>query len=152
RTYYTPPFRMYLTLSVVFFLATQIGGASPGEGINFDIDSSPPGKASPSPVDKGGNASAPAAQKAPAPPTPAPPGAPPAPAPGTGNQVSSPGTSTTVPTKLDPERQKIVDEIVARVPEKDRARARSELEKEFAHLTPGEVAPIRRVVNDPCSG
>jgi hypothetical protein len=153
RTYYTPPFRMYLTLSVVFFLATQVG-ATPGQGIRFDVDQGQSPSAA-APATGKGNASA---QRQTAPgneaiaPVPSTPGSPPAPAPGrTSGASPSPGAPATT-NQLDPERQKIVDDIVARVPEKDRARARRELQQEFAHLTPGEVAPIRRVVDDPCSG
>lgn len=153
RTYYTPPFRMYLTLSVVFFLATQIG-ADPGQGIHFDIDpkgganlklvedgakgdAKPPATAS---GDQAGTASTNAqAPKAPAttslPATP-----PPAPA------------KEAAPVKLDSERQKIVDSIVAKVPEKDRVRARRELEQEFAKMAPGDVTAVKRVVDDPCGG
>ena len=135
RTYYTPPFRMYLTLSVVFFLATQIG-ANPGEGINFDVD----------------NANQPAKT---APGGPARPGAPRAPSGGTATPSAASGSApATSPgaSKLDPERQKLVDDIVAHVPEKDRARARHDLEQDLGRLTPEEVAPIRRVVDNPCGG
>ena len=36
RTHYTPPFRMYLVLSVVFFLATSIG-ANPGDAMRLNV-------------------------------------------------------------------------------------------------------------------
>jgi hypothetical protein len=80
------------------------------------------------------------------------PGSPPAPAPTSDDQSAASASSGAATSKLDPERQKIVDDIVAHVPDKDKARARHELEQEFAHLSPSEVAPIRRVVDDPCSG
>ncbi len=41
RTYYTPPFRMYLTLSVVFFLVTSLG-SSPGD--DFTVEPRRPGR------------------------------------------------------------------------------------------------------------
>ncbi len=37
RTHYSPPFRMYLILSVVFFVLTTLGG-NPGSAIVFDLD------------------------------------------------------------------------------------------------------------------
>ena len=41
RTHYSPPFRMYLILSVVFFLLTTVGG-DPGDALRFDVN--PDGK------------------------------------------------------------------------------------------------------------
>jgi Protein of unknown function (DUF3667)/Domain of unknown function (DUF4286) len=153
RTYYTPPFRMYLTLSVVFFLATSIG-ANPGDDIKFDID--PNGSAnlklSEGDTTTPGTGQVKAGQAGKA--TTSPPsaaGASDASRPAeTARTAAKPNPPT--PVKLDPERQKLVDTIVDRVAEKDRARARKELEQEFAKLTPGQVAPIKRVVDDPCGG
>ena len=51
--------------------------------------------------------------------------------------------------KLDPERQRIVDEIVKRIPdEADRAKARAELEQDFGAMTPEQVRPIKRLMDD----
>lgn len=130
RTYYTPPFRMYLTLSVVFFLATTLG-ANPGEAVKLDVG---PGGANLQLID--GNAAQtppPAAAKS----------APAAPA------TRAPATP---PVKLDPERQKIADSIIARLPANSRAEARKDLEQELARLTPDQVKPVKQLVNDPCSG
>ena len=38
RTHFSPPFRMYLILSVAFFLLTTVGG-SPGDVLNFEVGS-----------------------------------------------------------------------------------------------------------------
>ncbi len=37
RTHYSPPFRMYLILSVAFFLLTTLGG-NPADVLNFEVD------------------------------------------------------------------------------------------------------------------
>jgi hypothetical protein len=124
RAAYAPPFRMYLILSVAFFLSTTIG-ADPGADLHLNLD------------DNGANlqlrdggeaakpdaAAAPAAQAKPKPP----------------------------PPKLDPDRQKIVDAIVEKLPQKDQANARDELQRKFATLKPDEVATVGRVVDNPCS-
>jgi hypothetical protein len=112
RTYYSPPFRMYLILSVAFFLLTSLGG-SPGDDLVFSVD-------------EGGGASL---------------------------QVTPPGADAAAPAvepKLDPERQKIVDSIVKRLPEQQRAAARADLVRELSEMSPEDVAPMKRLVNDPC--
>jgi hypothetical protein len=119
RTYYSPPFRMYLILSVAFFLLTSLG-SNPGDDLVFSVD-------------KEGGASlqvAPGSAEAPAP----------------GEAAPAPATAT----RLDPERQTIVDSIVKRVPETQRSEARAGLEKEFSSLSPEEIAPVKRLVDDPC--
>jgi hypothetical protein len=124
RTYYSPPFRMYLILSVAFFLLTSLGG-SPGDDLIFSFDKE--GEASlqlAPPAGGKANATPAAGSKAPAAPA--------------------------AETSLDPERQKIVDTIVERIPEKQRSEARAGLEKELSSLSPEEVAPVKRLVNDPC--
>ncbi|MGB5104208.1 MAG: hypothetical protein WBO04_12960, partial [Steroidobacteraceae bacterium] len=54
-------------------------------------------------------------------------------------------------SKLDPETQRLVDALVQRAPEKDRARVRTELEAELGKLTTEQIAPVQKVLNDPCS-
>ena len=129
RTHYSPPFRMYLILSVAFFLLTTVGGSSPGDALNFDVGND---------GDGGANITLGPAEQAP-------------PAPGTADSKDAAAkTPATVP-KLDPQRQRIVDEIVKRIPARDRERARTELAKEFGALTPEQIAPVQRFVDDPCS-
>jgi uncharacterized membrane protein len=114
RTHYSPPFRMYLILSVVFFLLTTLGG-NPADVLVFDVGNDGSGGAN--------------VQVGPGDPAP-----------------SAPATTT-----LDPERQRIVDEIVKRIPaEADRAKARAEIERDLGAMTPEQVAPIRRLMTDPC--
>ncbi|MDH4166681.1 MAG: DUF4286 family protein [Gammaproteobacteria bacterium] len=124
RAYYSPPFRMYLILSVAFFLLTSLG-SNPGDDLTFNIDNeggaslqlTPPGDGKTTATSSSG-AKAPAAPAA--------------------------------ATRLDPERQLIVDSIVKRIPEQQRSEARAGLEKELSSLSPEEVAPVKRLVNDPC--
>jgi hypothetical protein len=137
RTHYSPPFRMYLILSVAFFLLTTVGGSSPGDALNFDVGNDGSG---------GANISLGPTEQAP----PAP--GEEVPAPGTaGSKDATAKTPATAP-KLDPQRQRIVDEIVKRIPDRaDRAQARAELEKDFGAMTPEQIAPVQRFVDDPCS-
>jgi hypothetical protein len=138
RTYYSPPFRMYLILSVVFFLLASLGG-SPGDDLIFNVDKE--GGASLQITPPGADAAAPG--EAP-------------PAPGDGKTTAPEPSGAQAPakpaaqTRLDPERQKIVDSIVKRIPEKQRSAARADLEKELSSLSPEEIAPVKRLVNDPC--
>ena len=54
--------------------------------------------------------------------------------------------SPTAAPKLDPQRQRIVDEIVKRIPDPaDRAKARAELEQDFGAMTPEQIAPMQRL-------
>jgi len=140
RTHYSPPFRMYLILSVAFFLLASLGGGSPGDALNFELGNAGKGGANltlgpgeQAPSAPGDGVSAPGAS-----------GSPEAPAPATTkNPAAAP--------QLDPERQRIVDEIVKRIPARDRERARTELAKEFGAMTPEQIAPVQRFVDDPCS-
>jgi hypothetical protein len=141
RTHYSPPFRMYLILSVAFFLLTTMGGSSPGDALNFDVGNDGNG---------GANLTLGSGEQAP----PAPGGGVPEPGnagPKAAPATAAPSTAAEAP-QLDPQRQRIVDEIVKRIPDRaDRARARAELEKEFGALTPAQMAPVQRLVDDPCS-
>ena len=67
----------------------------------------------------------------------------------------APAPATAKPTEpasqLDPERVRIIDEIVKHIPDNaDRAKARAELEQDFGAMTPEQVAPIKRLMDDPC--
>ncbi len=121
RTHYSPPFRMYLILSLAFFLLTSVSATNPGDAFNFDVNSDGDGGAA---VTLG-----PAGEA-----RPATPGSPPPPAP-----------------TLDPERQRLLEQIVKYLPAADQERARRELSKELGAMSPAEIAPIQRLANDPCS-
>jgi hypothetical protein len=121
RTHYTPPFRMYLTLSVLFFLATSIG-ADPGDAMRLNVD------------ENGANLQI--SDDAPAD----------APVP----EATAPPAPTQGAARLDPTRQRVVDAIVDRLPASEQAEARRELEREIGALTPEQMGPVQRLVDDPC--
>lgn len=120
RTHYSPPFRMYLILSLAFFLLTSVSATNPGDVLNFDVSSD----------GNGGGAVVldPAGETGPA---------------------TQDGPATPAPT-LDPERQRLLEQIVKHLPAADQARARRELGKDLGALSPAEIAPIQRLANDPC--
>ena len=118
RTRYTPPFRMYLILSVAFFLLTSVAG-DPGSSIVLDVD----GDGANLRIGDGDGGEAASTRDA----------GPPAAAP-----------------KLDPGRQRIIDAIVSRVPEAEKANVRSDLEREINGLGDEDAGRIRRLVEDPC--
>ena len=140
RTHYSPPFRMYLILSVAFFLLASLGGGSPGDALNFEVGNDGEG---------GANLTLGPGEQAPSAPADG------ASAPGASGSPDAPASATTknpaAAPKLDPERERIVDEIVKRIPARDRERARTELAKEFGAMTPEQIAPVQRFVDDPCS-
>ncbi len=118
RTHYSPPFRMYLILSVAFFLLTTVGG-NPADVLNFEVGNDGSG---------GANLTLGPGEQAP-------------PAPDTADSKGAPAPaaakSPTDAPKLDPQRQRIVDEIVKRIPDPaDRAKARADLEQDFGAMTP----------------
>ncbi len=148
RAHYTPPFRMYLILSVAFFLSTTIG-ADPGADIHLNVDDD--GANLQYKVDEApANPSATGTQPPAVPAAPSAAGKSPA-----GKSPAAKSPATTPPPdaapKLDPSRQRMVDAIVNRIPEPDRARARAEMEREFAAMTPEQAAVVDRVVANPCS-
>jgi hypothetical protein len=127
RAHYTPPFRMYLMLSVAFFLSTTLG-ADPGADLHFDVGNDGANLQ----LREGNHAPAPDGSKTPA-------------------TSATPATPKTPPPKLDPARQQIVDAIVGKLPKNDQAQARDELQRKLATLKPEEVATVNRVVANPCT-
>ncbi|MGL6224079.1 MAG: DUF4286 family protein [Steroidobacteraceae bacterium] len=120
RTHYSPPFRMYLILSLAFFLLTSVSATNPGDALNFDLNSDGDGGAN---VTLGPTE---AARPAPA------------------------GDPATAAPVLDPERQRLLEQVVKYLPAADRERARRELGKDIGAMSPTEFAPIQRLANDPC--
>jgi hypothetical protein len=120
----------------------SLGGGNPGDALNFDVSNDGKG---------GANVSLKGQHDTP----PAPGGDVPAPGSGAAEKVApdgkAAGKDATATPALDPERQRIVDQIVKRLPAKDQARARRELAKDFSAMTPEEIAPVKRFVDDPCS-
>jgi hypothetical protein len=131
RARYTPPFRMYLVLSLVFFVLASFD--DPGSEVAVQLDEGGTNIQ----LRAGGNApegtlvpgdTAPAAEPA-APPPPEPP---------------APKAT------LDAETRKLVDQIVKRVPADAQKELRTELETTLAAATPEERAATARIVTDPC--
>jgi hypothetical protein len=137
RASYTPPFRMYVILSVAFFLVASLG-SDPGADLRFDID------------DKGAaNLKLSADEPAPAS------------APTASGETSSPAAKSSrtpaaaapapVARKLDAETSRLIESILKRMPEKDRAQARVELSKKLATVPEAELGTFKKLANDPCS-
>jgi hypothetical protein len=107
RARYTPPFRMYLVLSLVFFVLASV--SDPGAGVAVQIDEQNAN------IQLGGGTE---------PPQPRP--------------------------RLDPDAQRLVDQIVKRVPPEAQRELRNELETTLADATPEERAQTARILADPC--
>jgi hypothetical protein len=131
RARYTPPFRMYLVLSLVFFVLASFD--DPGSDVAVQLDEGGaniqlrPGGAAPETApdtDQAAPRGTPTAPPAPAPPAPK--------------------------VELDAETRKLVDQIVKRVPADARKELRTELESTLAAATPEERAATARLVADPC--
>jgi hypothetical protein len=134
RVSYTPPFRMYLVLSLVFFVLASFD--DPGSEVAVQLDD---GGANIQ-LRQGGVAT----DGTPPPDGTVPPGAaatPPAPA----------ATPTApAPPALDAETRRLVDQLVKRVPADARQELRAELETSLAAATPEERAATARLIADPC--
>lgn len=131
RAHYTPPFRMYLILSVVFFLIASI--FDPGRDLAFNLGD---GGASFTIDDNdGAGAQRPALEDA----------APPARAP------DAPAAAEKAAHSVDATRDRLIDNVLRRVPEAERAEVRAELERELGEVTPAQLERMERVIADPCS-
>jgi hypothetical protein len=125
RASYTPPFRMYLVLSLVFFVVASF--SDPGSDVALQLD------------EGGTNIQIRDGQQAAESPEPVPPAAPSAPA--------APGARPT----LDAETQRLLDAVIERLPENERAKARRDLEADLAQASPADLAAANRFMADPCS-
>jgi hypothetical protein len=135
RARYTPPFRMYLVLSLVFFLLASLD--DPGKGVALSIDDGGTNIQ----LREGGetrNATATPATDAGTPPE-----APPTPA-------ATPAAPAPKPS-LDAETKRLIDQLVKRVPGDAQKDLRRELETTLAAATPEEREAARKLVEDPCS-
>jgi hypothetical protein len=129
RASFTPPFRMYLVLSLTFFLIASLD--DPGKSIELRNDAEGTGFVI------GGDDAAPA--------NPAP-DAPPADAP-----QSTPSAGPSSPRPLDAETQRLVDALVARVAIEEREQVRADLERQLSELPDAEREKVAAVITDPCS-
>jgi hypothetical protein len=125
RASYTPPFRLYLILSLAFFLAASLGELA-REGFEVNMDESGTNiQLRTGEDEKPASAVPPQLPAAPATP-----------------KLAKP---------LDPETQKLVELFVSRVPATERARLRRELEAELGRARPEDLEKLRAVAKDPCS-
>jgi hypothetical protein len=136
RASYTPPFRMYVILSVAFFLVASLGG-DPGSGVHFKIDQEGGASLQISPDEP---ATAPAGKQSP----------PVASAPAEGAPAVAPALAAPAP-ELDAETERLVEIIVKRMPEKDRAQARKELRAKLATVPASDLGVVKQMMHDPCS-
>jgi hypothetical protein len=140
RARYTPPFRMYLVLSLVFFVLASF--EDPGGDIALNIDEN---EANIQLRDGGapreGGAPGSAADTSPAGTA--------TPAEGTEAQ-GGPGGPRTQPPPLDAESRRLIDQIVGRVPAGSREGLRAELEQEMSRASPAQRAAAAKVLADPC--
>jgi hypothetical protein len=133
RARYTPPFRMYLILSVVFFVLASFEDPGAGVALNIDKDEAniqlrdggAGGQAADGPADtKGASGGAPSS--------------------------SGPGGPMGKPRPLDLEARRLIDQIVKRVPASEREALRAELEREMSKASLGDRAAAAKFMADPC--
>jgi hypothetical protein len=128
RASYTPPFRMYLVLSLVFFVLASLDDPGSDVAVQLDVGGTniqlrPGGTAPEGAVEPAG-------------------GTPPAPA-------ATPAAQAPQPA-LDAETRRMIDQLVKRVPADARQELRAELETTLAAATPEERAATAKLIADPC--
>jgi hypothetical protein len=119
RARYTPPFRMYLVLSLVFFVLASL--SDPGSEVAVQVDDGGTNIR----LGDGG---------------------------GAGDETTTvPATTPPAPKEaLDADTSKLVDQLVSRMPEQERARIRSDLERNLVTASPEERAAVAKFIADPC--
>jgi hypothetical protein len=140
RARYTPPFRMYLVLSLVFFVLASL--SDPGgdvalqiddEGANIQLrDGGAEGAAASASGGEGAGAEPAAADAAKA------------------AKMTTSAGEPGAPRELDESERRMIDQIVRRLPEAEREALRKELETTLAQATPAERAATAKVLADPC--
>jgi hypothetical protein len=146
RASYTPPFRMYLIVSVAFFLLATLGN-DPGSSIKFQLDDN--GAANLQIADGGATPKAPAAGTTGAEAETVPDAAKKTPSAGAAPQAADAAAKPA--PQLDAEALQLIENIVKRMPEKDRDKARKEFREKLAQVSPEDLAPVKKLLNDPCS-
>lgn len=154
RASYTPPFRMYVLLSVAFFVVATTG-SDPGSALHFTSDGKGGANLQIAVGDAASGSTTSAAQQTAATPatTPAAKSASTS-TQGSGSaQPSEAGvptaTDTPAPT-LDAETTSLIEAFVKRMPEKDQAKARSDLTREIAGVPAEDLGKAKDVLKDPC--
>ncbi|HSQ70562.1 MAG TPA: DUF4286 family protein [Steroidobacteraceae bacterium] len=137
RMHYTPPFRMYLILSVGFFLLANLG-TDPGAGMRVNVDEKGDANLNlqlgtrddeAEPGAEATNAAKPAAEAA---------------------NAAEPAAAAPTP-ELDAELVAVIDAIVKRMPEAEQQNARKEFMAKLGSLTPEQLEPVKKTLTDPCS-
>jgi hypothetical protein len=146
RAAFTPPFRMYLILSLVFFLvasfddpgqAIQIGNGAEGTNLTIGGDGPLADK------DQSDGAMAPPA----ADPDRAAENAPPV----AGKPAASAaGAGATKSPELDEKTRRAIDAVVKLADPKDQAEVRTKIEQAVAEIPERERAPVAGMIGDPC--
>jgi len=159
RASFTPPFRMYLVLSVAFFLVASVDdpGAdfqfkNDAEGTGFTIGGDKTGlndRRTPKAEKSGSSASSTAGSKDGSAATPA--SNPMSSKSGSGPAASASGAAAPTPRPLDADTKRLVDAVVKRSPPEDRARVRADLERELAEIPDAQRTKVSGFISDPCS-
>ena len=146
RAHYTPPFRMYLILSVTFFLIASVfdpgkdislnlGGGGAALTINDDAATETPQAQTRGQAAGTSRGASPEAVDRPPPPA----------------VPAAPDTGAKTAQSVNGARQRLIETIVGRVPEAERAELRAELENELGEITPEQAARAQEVIADPCN-
>ncbi len=145
RARYTPPFRMYLVLSLVFFVLASL--SDPGSDVALQLDDNGtniqlrPGGSESAPTE-----GSPATDQAPAPTEPHTTG------PGLPSLPKPPALPAAPPQPtLDDSARGLVEKLASKLPEEQRAKVRADLERDLAAATPAERAAAEKFLADPCS-
>jgi hypothetical protein len=151
RARYTPPFRMYLVLSLVFFVLASF--SDPGSDVavglgdgGANVQLRPGGATSGGPEIHEG----PPAIDASADGTPAPASTPDPASTDSGIAAGQGADASARPAPLDAETRRLVDAIVKRVPKEEQAEVRADLEQSLAEASPEDKAAARKFIADPC--
>jgi Protein of unknown function (DUF3667)/Domain of unknown function (DUF4286) len=149
RARYTPPFRMYLVLSLVFFVLASLG--DPGSDVTVNIDD---GGTNIQLKDGGAKETAGRNQGQPDE-TPAAPAAGDADAARAGAAATDvtpgPGGPRNKPRPLSQQDKQIIDQIVKGVPSAKRDEVRAKLEREMATTSRSDREAAAKFMADPCS-
>ena len=181
RTFYSPPFRMYLIVSVVFFLAASFSADPGSDLVQFDTADDGASMRITTDGNDDGFADGFGLEGEPESKTNAKSGStrnPPTAATGAGDAgprkadgtdsgdagLARPDRPVTPPAagipkgedaaaavKLNEQRRAVIEKVVSRLPASERDNARKEFEKEFGQLTADQIAPLNKLIDDPCS-
>jgi len=154
RAHYTPPFRMYLILSVVFFLIASIW--DPGRDLNLKLgDGGASLTINDDAVTRSGavtdedadrvdvDVSPDKAQGSADPPPPPPPDA--------SATASEAAERQQAARSVNSARGRLIENLVRRLPEDERPGIRAELDRELADVSPEQLEKAEQVMADPCS-